>query len=102
MSLCAIFGNMSICHLLRYMSCSVPVCFIAFISEHLGYTPPPEVLEEPSVLVSRYGWIEGISLLEMEVVWAAFTRHNPNGEGEGMCVADSQGVTVCIGWEVQV
>ena len=87
MSVCAIFSNMSLCPLFRYMSCKVPVCFIAFISERLGYTPLPEVLAESSVLVSRYGWIEGISLLEMEVVRAAFTRHNPNGEQgeEGLC-----------------
>ena len=73
------------------MTCKVPMCFIAFISDRLGYTPPVEVLGESSVLVSQYGWIEGISLLEMEVVRAAFTGHNPNGEWRG-CVCIEQGL----------
>lgn len=85
-------SNMRLCHPLRYMTCKVPMCFIAFISDRLGYTPPPEVLGESSVLVSQYGWIEGISLLEMEVVRAAFTRHNPNSEGGGGgCVCMEKG-----------
>ena len=48
------------------------------LSERLGYEPSPEVVENSPVL-RDLDWVKGISLLEMEIIQAAFVRSNPNG-----------------------
>ena len=57
----------------------MPVCFIAFLSEQVGYTPSSEMLSTIT-MPSNTDWIDGISLLEMEIVKAAFVTYNPNGK----------------------
>ena len=58
------------------MEDGVPVCFLAFLSEQVGYIPSSEMA--PSLGCTD--WIDGISLLEMEIVKGAFFASNPNGK----------------------
>jgi DNA polymerase III delta prime subunit len=58
----------------RLVEDGVPVCFLAFLSEQVGYIPSSEMA--PSLGCTD--WIDGISLLEMEIVKGAFFASNPN------------------------
>ena len=60
------------------MEDGVPVCFLALLSEQAGYIPSADLMTN-LMSHSCSEWIDGMSLLEMEIVKAAFFTHNPNG-----------------------
>ena len=55
----------------------MPVFFIALLSETMGWIPTPD--QVPLSMAEHYGWVEGVSMLEMEIMHAAYRSNNPNG-----------------------
>lgn len=56
----------------------MPVFFIALLSDTLGWIPTPD--QVPLSILDQYNWVPGMSLLEMEIVHAAYKTNNPNGK----------------------
>ena len=55
---------------------NMPVFFLALLSETLGWVPS----HEHTLSVSdQYDWVQGMSLMEMEIIQAAYRCTNRNG-----------------------
>jgi len=54
----------------------MPVFFLALLSETLGWVPSHEYTHS---VFDQYDWVQGMSLIEMEIIQAAYRSINQNG-----------------------
>lgn len=58
----------------------MPVFFLALLSETLGWVPSHEYTHS---VFDQYDWVRGMSLIEMEIIQAAYRSINQNGNTVG-------------------